>query len=151
MAVHLDTAAQQDERQGAAAQHVSLRRLYALRAGYLLVGVGLAVTKWPLFFQRDTPWPLMDGVVTCMLTGLSLLALLGVRYPLAMLPVLLFESAWKLIWFAAVAVPLWRSNQLDAATQEVLSACSLVVIVLAVIPWRYVVAEYATKRGERWR
>jgi hypothetical protein len=150
MTMQLNTLPQQAQRQNAATP-VSLRRLYALRAGYLFVGVGLALTKWPLFFQGDRPWPLMTGVVTCMLTAMSLLALLGVRYPLAMLPVLLFESAWKLIWFAAVALPLWRSGQIDAATQEVVITCSLVVVVLAVIPWRYVVAEYVTKRGDRWR
>ena len=150
MTVHLDTLPSQDQRRPATSP-VSLRRLYALRAGYLFVGVGLAVEKWPLFFQRDTPWPLMTGVVTCMLTAMSLLALLGIRYPLAMLPVLLFESAWKLIWFGAVALPLWRNGQVDAATQEVVITCSLVVVVLAVIPWRYVVAQYVTKRGDRWR
>jgi hypothetical protein len=150
MTVHLDTPPQQGSREHAATP-VSLRRLYVLRAGYLLFGVGLALKEWPLFFQRDTPWPLMTGVVTCILTAMSLLFLLGVRYPLAMVPILLFESAWKLIWFAAVALPLWRSGQIDAATQEIVIECSLVVLVLAVIPWRYVVAQYVLKRGDRWR
>ena len=150
MTAQLDTRPHQGPRENAAAP-VSLRRLYALRAGYLFIGVGLALEKWPLFLQRDTPWPLMTGVVTCMLTAMSLLALLGVRHPLAMLPVLLFESAWKLIWFAAVALPLWRSGQVDAAAQQLAVMCSLVVVVLAVIPWRHVVAQYVVRRGDRWR
>ena len=41
------------------------------------------------------------------------LALLGIRYPLQMLPVLLFELAWKLIWVAAVVQPLWTAHQMD--------------------------------------
>jgi hypothetical protein len=30
-------------------------------------------------------------------------------------------------------------------------SCLVVLIVLAVIPWRYVVAQYVTKQGDRWR
>ena len=32
---------------------------------------------------------------------------LGIRYALQMLPVLLFEIAWKLIWMTVVVLPLW--------------------------------------------
>jgi hypothetical protein len=49
--------------------------------------------------------PVMEGVVACLLTAMSLLAFLGLRYPVRTLPILLFEVAWKAIWIAAVAVP----------------------------------------------
>ena len=127
-----------------------LWRLHLLRAGYLVLGVGLAVTKWPLFLD-DAPWPLMDGVVTCMLTAMSLLALVGLRYPLRMLPLLLFEVLWKLFWLAVVALPQWSAGEMDAATREVAGACLLVVIFLIVIPWRHVATHYAAQRGDRWR
>jgi hypothetical protein len=130
---------------------VSLPRLYFLRAGYLLIGVGLALGKWPLFFGQHTQWTYFEGVVNSMLTAMSILALLGVRYPLQMLPVLLFESAWKVIWLSTVALPMWLAGQLDAVTLQGIYDCSLVVIVLAVIPWRYVVARYIVQRGDRWR
>src|SRR6478609_9697122 len=70
---------------------VSLPRLYALRAGYLIIAVGLALVKWPSLFNHPQPWPLFEGVETCMLVALSLLWFLGGRYPLRMIPVLLFE------------------------------------------------------------
>jgi hypothetical protein len=35
---------------------------------------------------------------------MSLLAFLELRYPVRLLPILLFECAWKLIWLAVVAV-----------------------------------------------
>jgi hypothetical protein len=38
----------------------------------------------------------MDGVVTCLLPAMSLLAFLGLRYPVRMLPIL-FEVAWKVL------------------------------------------------------
>jgi hypothetical protein len=147
-----DTAPRQDDRNvTAAATSVSLPRLYLLRLGYLVVAVGLALTKWPLLINHDRPWPLFEGVETCMLVALSLLAFLGLRYPLQMLPILLFELGWKFIWMAVVVLPLWISNQMDPATLQVFYSCLVVLIVLAVIPWRYVVAHYVMKPGDRWR
>ena len=130
---------------------VSLPRLYALRLGYLVIAVGLALVKWPLLLNHPQPWPLFEGVETCMLVALSLLWFLGLRYPLQMLPVLLFELGWKLIWVIGVFVPLWTSHQLDPATVNVFYTCLVVVIPAAVIPWRYVVTQYVTKPGDRWR
>ena len=39
---------------------------------------------------------------------------------------------------------------MDPATSEVASASLWVVVVLAVTPWRYVVAQYVTKQGDPW-
>jgi hypothetical protein len=135
----------------AAAASVSLPRLYLLRVGYLIVAVGLVLTKWPLLINHDVPWPLMEGVETCMLVALSLFCFLGLRYPLQMLPILLFELAWKFIWVTVVVLPLWIAHQIDPATLDVFYSCLVVLIVLAVIPWRYVVAHYVTKPGDPWR
>jgi hypothetical protein len=125
-------------------------RLNVLRIGYLVLGVGLAVVKWPELLHHDR-WELMEGVVNAMLVALSLLALLGLRHPLRMLPVLLFESAWKLIWLGVVALPLWTDGRLDAATRETARDCLLVVVVLAAIPWPYAYRRYVTDRGDPWR
>ena len=54
-----------------------------------------------------------------MLTAMSILAFLGLRYPVKMLPVLLFESAWKLLWLALVAVPRATGPGLHTATTQV--------------------------------
>lgn len=134
----------------ATAPELPLSRLHAMRAGYLLTGLGLAVVKWPLLASADS-MPVFEGVVTCLLVALSLLALLGLRYPVKLLPVLLFESAWKLIWLAAVALPNALAGELDTATREVLVSCSLVVVIIAVTPWRYVWREYVRAEGDRWR
>ena len=128
---------------------LSLTRLHLMRAGYLLMVVGLAVVKWPLLPDAAT-LPLYEGVTLCLLTAVSLLALLGLRYPVKLLPVLLFESAWKLLWLGVVALPRAAAGDLDAATQEVVVSCSLVVVILAVIPWRYVWREYGQRKGDRW-
>jgi hypothetical protein len=145
------TARRNDPKSARTAAGVSLPRLYALRLGYLIIAVGLALTKWPLLINHPQPWPLFEGVETSMLVALSLLWFLGIRYPLQMLPVLLFELAWKIIWMVAVVLPLWRSDQLDPATLYVFYTCLVVVIPAVVIPWRYVFTHYVTKPGDRWR
>jgi hypothetical protein len=122
-----------------------------MRAGYLLMGLGLAVVKWPLFADGVDSLPLFEGVVACLLTAMSLLALLGLRHPVKLLPILLFESAWKLIWLATVALPTALAGGMDSATQEVAVNCSLVVVILVVTPWRFVWRHYVAAPGERWR
>jgi hypothetical protein len=140
-----------DRQHTTAAAGVSLPRLYLLRLGYLVLAVGLVATKWPLILNHPVPWPLLDGVETCMLVALSVLAFFGLRYPLRMLPILLFELAWKLTWVAVVVLPLWTSDQLDPASLRVLSTFPVVLIVLAVIPWRYVLTYYVRTPGDPWR
>jgi hypothetical protein len=127
-----------------------LWRLHLLRLGYLILGGGLVVYKWPLLFNHDQPWPVMTSVITCMLVAMSLLALLGLRYPVQMLPILLFEVAWKLIWLAAVALPLWVNQQMDPDTWASATEILWVVVILAVVPWRYVYSNYLINRGDRW-
>jgi hypothetical protein len=129
---------------------LSLTRLYAMRAGYLLMGVGLALVKWPLLSTAHT-MPLYEGVTLCLLTAMSVLALLGLRYPVTLLPVLLFEAAWKLLWLCVVAVPKALDGSVDAATTDTMVSCSLVVLVIAVTPWRYVWRSYVHGTGDRWR
>ncbi|HEY3527712.1 MAG TPA: hypothetical protein VGK78_01070 [Nocardioides sp.] len=131
-------------------QELSLARLCALRAGYLFMGLGLAIVKWPLIADASS-MPIYEGVTLCMLTAMSLLAFLGLRYPIKLLPVLLFESAWKLLWLGLVALPRALGGGLDAATTQMLTRNSLVVVILAVIPWRYVWRKYVRAEGDPWR
>jgi hypothetical protein len=133
-----------------AATDLSPTRLHLMRAGYLLMAVGLALVKWPLL--PDAPaLPLYEGVTLCILTAMSLLAFLGLRHPVTLLPLLLLESAWKLLWLSLVALPNAASGDLDAAATDIVFNCSLVVLILAVTPWRYVWSNYVRGAGDRWR
>ena len=147
----LDRRARSTQPRSAVGAELPLYRLHLMRVGYLVLGLGLAVVKWPELISHDSSWPVMDGVVLCLLTALSLLAFLGLRYPVRMLPILLFESAWKLIWLSVVALPRLTAGDMDAATQDVMFSCLWVVIILAVTPWRYVWKQYVTATGDRWR
>jgi hypothetical protein len=133
----------------AVASGLSVTRLNLMRAGFLLMGCGLAWVKWPLLpGAHDLPH--YEGVTLCLLTAMSLLAFLGLRYPVKLLPLLLFEAAWKLLWLAVVALPRAATGNLDPATTETVLNCSLVVVILAVIPWRFAWTDYVRAAGDRW-
>ena len=132
-------------------QEISVFRLNLLRAGYLLIAVGLGLTLWPEILDPTSSWKLSRGVVVAMLGALSALSVLGLRYPLRMLPLLLFELAWKALWLSRVALPLWLEHRVDPATAETIFACALVVVLLPVIPWRHVFGTYVIAPGEPWR
>jgi hypothetical protein len=93
----------------------------------------------------------MHGVAVCMLATVSALALIGLRYPLQMLPLIFFDMVWKAIWLIAIAWPLWSRNAIDADTMDTVYACLMGVIFPIVTPWRYVWANYVLKAGNRWR
>ncbi|MET0526251.1 MAG: hypothetical protein ABWZ91_15705 [Nocardioides sp.] len=121
-----------------------------MRVGYLVMVVGLAVLKWPLLFDHE-PWSLAEGTKECLLIAMSFLALLGIRYPQRMLPILLFEVTWKLLWLGVVVLPLWRDGTLDGATRTQAGAVLWVVIIIAVIPWRHVFTQYVLAPADPWR
>lgn len=129
---------------------LSTVRLYLLRAMYLLMAVGLGLTIWPRILDPGNV-SLMSSVVRGMLGALALMALWGVRYPVAMLPVLLFELLWKVIWVLAFGLGPWLSGTLDPDRQQTLMECLLGVVLLPlVIPWGHVYRHYVRAPGDRW-
>ena len=131
---------------------VSTFRLYLLRATYLLLVVGLGADIWPLLLNAAADVEHMRGVVWSLLAAVSLLATVGLRYPLQMLPLLLFELVWKSIWVLAIGIPLWSAHRLHPATRETWNACLLGLGLFPLaIPWGYVLAHYVRQPGDRWR
>lgn len=128
---------------------LSVRRMNLMRVGYAVMAIGLAARKWPVLPDAAS-LPVYEGVVAAMLTAMSLLAFLGLRYPVKLLPLLIFESAWKLIWLAVVAGPHVVAGDLSAEMGTMLSSISVVVVILAVTPWDYVWKTYVRAPGDPW-
>jgi hypothetical protein len=135
----------------AAVPKVSLFRLYTLRVSYFIMAAGLGVFVWPAVLHHTSDFAATDGVRFALLAGLGATAALGLRYPVQMLPVLLFELVWKAIYLFAFALPLWSAHQITAAVAEDIQAVAMVVIFIPLIPWRYVFAQYVLKSGDRWK
>ena len=134
----------------AAPRGVSLFHLYGLRLLFFLMAVFLLSTVAPLLLEP--PPTMMTGAARALLAALGLMALLGIRYPLQMLPIMLFEFAWKALWLVFIGLPLWSAGQLDPANAETFTNTAVgVVLVPIVLPWRYLYERYVKRPGDRWR
>lgn len=121
---------------------LAIWRANLLRAGYLLLIVGLGLTVWPAILDPAKTWAPDRGVIVAMLGAVSLLALVGLRHPLRMLPLLFWEIAWKTLWLLRIALPRWADGSLDAAAAETAMECLMAVLIALVIPWDYVLRAY---------
>ncbi len=128
---------------------VSLFRLYILRATYLLLVVGVGAMVLPPLFSHE---PTARGVIPSLLGGVWVLSFFGLRYPLQMLPLLMFEFAWKAIWLLAFGLPQWSSGEVPPTFAEDFKAITMGVILMPiVIPWGYVWRGYFKQPGNAWR
>lgn len=129
-----------------------LYRLYLLRAMYALIGLAQGSQTWTAILHHTKPWTMWHGVSMALLGAFTLLCLLGIRYPVKMLPLMIFELAWKLLWVLAAWLPLYLANRVDADTGDQFFSIALgVVLVPLVLPWGYVWKTYVTAPGDRWR
>jgi hypothetical protein len=129
---------------------IALWRINLLRLGYLIMAGGMGSIIVPAFLHHK-PWEFTHGVMNAMLLAMVVLALLGLRYPLKMLPLIFWEMTWKIIWLGAIAYPASRDGTMDADMQANLFPCALVAIFLVIVPWDYVWRNYVTARGDRLR
>jgi hypothetical protein len=123
--------------------------IYALRLFYLLMLVFLGRDAWGhILAQPAGAWEAREAMVWSVWAAFSLLALPGIFHPLRMLPILLLEIAYKGIWLALVAYPLWRADRLAGSAAEGMTYVFLpVLVVAAIVPWGYVVRRYLLGRA----
>jgi hypothetical protein len=125
---------------------VSTLRLTLLRACYAVLVVGLSLRYGPIFADGLANLPRMDGVVVALLSALGILSVAGLFSPIRLLPLLVFEIAWKVIWVSAVALPKWLDGSLDDATLSILFNCVVVLPFVFIMPWRYVAKTFLGTR-----
>jgi len=129
-------------------EDVSVFRLNLLRAMHLqvcvLVGSGV-VTQ---LMNRPAPWDPFTGVAFSFWAALAALSALGLRYPLAMLPLIFIQLFYKTFWLIAVFLPLRAAGR---SSDLAIGFSVAIVVDVVVIPWAYVVAHYLKKPGDRWR
>ena len=127
---------------------VSTFRLYTLRAMYLYMVVGLVIFKWPGILNPPAGLSNDGSIVGSVLAAFSLLALLGLRYPVKMLPLLFMEFLFKFIWFVG-----WGpfTQELGPEAQLTLTGVLMgIVLVPLTVPWGYIFKQYLKAPGDRW-
>ena len=133
-----------------AAPPVSFWRITALRILYALIAAALSSFVWQQLFFQSADWPIMRGIAKAMMGALAILCLIGLRYPLQMLPVLLFELLWKTIWLLAIALPAALNDRWSPDIESVFYETIGIVIAYLIIPWRYVWSRYFMQPSEPW-
>lgn len=130
---------------------IPLYRLYILRAYYALVAFGTMAVFWPDLLSHTDRWGIDNGAQYSLIGALSPLMLLGIRYPIKMLPVVMYEFLWKSFWFIFVAWPLWKHAQMTEQEWSNVFACGIsVVLTPFIVPWSYLWRTYGSARTERW-
>src|SRR5215472_15863654 len=118
------------------AEEASVLRLYDIRAMYMLnfglVGTGV-VTE---FIHRKEPLAPIPGAAFSFWAALAVLSALGIRYPLAMLPLLFMQLLYKAFWLLAVYLPL---RAVGRSSDLALGFSIAIVLDIIVIPWPYTV------------
>ncbi len=128
---------------------VSLVRLYVLRAMFLVFAVGGFIVHPQWLFS---PGPAARGMIEGLTAGLWVMSFFGLRYPLQMLPIFLFEFVWKTIWLLAFGLPQWLSGTGSPRLGSDLLMIGLGPVLFGlIIPWGYVRRRYFQAPAERWR
>jgi hypothetical protein len=127
---------------------VSMWRVNAIRILFLLMALVMGSAVWQQLLFDAADWDLMRGLAKSMLAALALMSLLGVRYPLQMLPLMLYEMAWKTVWIVFVAGRAWMSGKWTADIEGLFFECIPIAIAFVIVPWRYIWARYAAQPME---
>ena len=122
--------------------------IYLLRLLFLLMFLVLGSDVWTHISSHEGPWDPDEAVAWSVWASFSLLAVLGIIRPLRMLPLVLLEIVYKVLWLALVAYPLWSTERLSgSAAAERTSAFLWVVLPIIAMPWKYAFDHYVRGRS----
>jgi hypothetical protein len=139
MAFRLSAVYQRDDRY----EGVRTINIYLLRLLYVLMFFVLGKETWTHILTQKAPWEPLDAVAWCVWTAFATLAALGILRPLKMLPIVLLEIFYKLLWLLLVAYPLWSRGTLAGSPAEQITTEFLwVLLPIAAVPWGYAFANY---------
>lgn len=117
--------------------------IYLLRLVFILMFFVLGKSTWTHILTHKGPWEPVNAVAWCVWTAFATLAGLGIIRPLKMLPILLLEIFYKVMWLILVAYPLWSTGKLAGSPAEDMTSVFLwVILPIVAVPWGYVVVTY---------
>jgi hypothetical protein len=120
--------------------------IYLLRLLYTLMFFVLGRETWTQILTHKGPWDPFQAVVWCVWTAFATLAGLGILRPLKMLPIVLLEIFYKVLWLIIVAYPLWAKGALRGSPAENIASPFLwVILPIVAVPWGYVFVSYIYK------
>jgi hypothetical protein len=131
---------------GARYEGVRPIHIYLLRLVYILMFLVLGKTTWTHILTHRGSWEPDVAMAWCVWAAFATLAGLGIFRPLKMLPILLLEIFYKVLWLIVVAYPLWSTGNLAGSPAEGTTAAFLwVMLPIIAVPWGYVFVNYMYK------
>ena len=120
--------------------------IYLLRVVYILMFFVLGKETWTHILTHRGPWEPINAVTWCVWTAFATLAGLGIIRPLKMLPILLLEIFYKVLWLVLVAYPLWSTGTLAGSpTENIADSFLWVILPIVAVPWGYAFTTYVYK------
>lgn len=130
---------------------VPLWKTWGLRLIFAAMVIVLGSKQLNYILEGTSDWTNWRGLGHSMLFTLAVLAIGGIFRPLAFLPVMFYEIAWKLVWLFTVALPPWLAGQEIPQIVNAKASIIGICVLLFLIPWRYVWWRYFSQPLEPWR
>ncbi|MEQ1538040.1 MAG: hypothetical protein ABL928_03860 [Sphingorhabdus sp.] len=83
--------------------------------------------------------------------ALALMSLWGFRLPMQMLPLMIYEIAWKTTWIILIAGRAWMADKWTPDIERLFYDCIGIIIAYFIVPWRYVWVRYVVQPMEPLR
>jgi len=117
--------------------------IYLLKLLFTLMFLFLTYDSWTHIIHHTGPWDPANSAAWFMWGSCSVISIIGIRRPLRMLPIVLFEIVYKTAWLIIVALPLYQRNEL-AGTPSGSMADNFMLVILPIVamPWRYFFRKY---------
>lgn len=126
-------------------RHDGVRRInvYLMRLLYALMLIFLGKDAWTHILSHQGAWEPADAMVWCVWAAFAAMSALGLLHPVKMIPLLLLEVFYKMLWLVLVAYPLWSTGTLDGSPAEGMTYAFLwVALPIIAIPWGYAFRAY---------
>lgn len=109
-------------------------------------GFGLGILLAPEMVKSMLAWPVAEpvafGIVASVWLAFGILAILGLRSPLKLAPVLLLQLCYKVVWLIGVALPLVITAQFPTyAIVHVVVFATYIIGDIIAIPFSYLFAK----------
>ncbi len=130
---------------------VAAWRINAMRFIFLLMALIMGSAVWQQLLFESADWDVMRGLAKSMLAALALMSLFGVRYPMQMLPLMIYEIAWKTVWILLIAGRAWMAGRWTPDIEGLFFDCIGIIIAYFIVPWRYIWARYFVQPMEPLR
>jgi hypothetical protein len=117
--------------------------IYLLRLLFTLMFLFLSYTSWKHIINHTGPWDPSNSAAWFMWASCAFIAVIGIRRPLRMLPIVLFEIIYKVAWLIVIAWPLYQRHELTGTPAETMANnFMLVILPIVAMPWRYFFRTY---------